>query len=192
MTPIVFDPKVTGVWDHLLALMTDDQKTQLKEQAKKEEASPSYRHVSSAEKEDSPTSDTARSRGPSRSHPAYLRNIAIAANRANTFVDFKKVMNVILPCSPQEAAAFFASPYWVYRIVDCDDHEDVIGIFRLYHSFCWSDKDNCPTDPVIKTKRGNHKYRKILKRLEFIEDYTTQHGQYSIDLVKTMSLQKKK
>ena len=28
--PIVFDPKVTGIWDHLLGLMTDEQKAQLK------------------------------------------------------------------------------------------------------------------------------------------------------------------
>ena len=53
--------------------------------------------------------------------------------------------------------------------------------FRLFHSFCWSDKDNCPTNPVIKTKRGDKKYRKIWERLTFIEDYTAQHGQYPID-----------
>ena len=108
--PIVFDPKVTGIWDHLLALMTDEQKMQLKEQAKREDASPSYRHIGSVEKEDTSTSGTARSRGPSRSHPVYLGNIAIAANRANTFANFTAVMNLILPCSVHEAAAFFASP----------------------------------------------------------------------------------
>ena len=36
--PIVFDPKVTGIWDHLLGLMTDEQKARLREQAKKEGA----------------------------------------------------------------------------------------------------------------------------------------------------------
>ena len=113
--PNVFDPKVTGVWDHLLALMTDEQKTQLKEQAKKEGASPSYRHTGSAERQDktgvskvegsaTSTSDATHSRGPSRSHPVYLGNIAIAAHRANTFANFTSVMNVILPCSAQEAA----------------------------------------------------------------------------------------
>ena len=40
--PIAFDPKVTGVWDHLLGLMTDEQKAQLKEQARSEEVTPSY------------------------------------------------------------------------------------------------------------------------------------------------------
>ena len=43
--PIAFDPKVTGIWDHLLGLMTDEQKAQLKEQAKSEDITASYRHV---------------------------------------------------------------------------------------------------------------------------------------------------
>ena len=80
--PIVFDPKVTGIWDYLLALMTDEQKARLKEQAKKEGASPSYRHTASSDQEEKPsasrteesatsTSDTTQSRGPSRSHPVH-------------------------------------------------------------------------------------------------------------------------
>ena len=124
--------------------MTDEQKTQLKEQAKKEDASPSYRHIGSTEREDTSTSDTVRSRGPSRSHPTFLGKIAIAANRANAF-------------------DHFSSPPWVHRLIRCTTHEDVIVTFRLYHSFCWSDRDDAPTDPVIKT------------------DYTAQHKQYPID-----------
>ena len=42
--PIVFDPKVEGVWNYLLAQMTDEQKQKVKEQALKEGVSPSYRH----------------------------------------------------------------------------------------------------------------------------------------------------
>ena len=45
---IVFDPKVSGIWDHLLAQMTDEQKRKLREQAKKEQVSPSYRHITPA------------------------------------------------------------------------------------------------------------------------------------------------
>ena len=73
---IVFDPKVSGMWDYLLAMMTDEQKARLKEQAKKEGASPSYRHTASSEQEEKPstsraeesaasTSDTTHSGGPS-------------------------------------------------------------------------------------------------------------------------------
>ena len=55
--PIIFDPKVTGIWDHLLGLMTDEQKAQLKEQAKTEDVTPSYRHVDPVEREASPRSE---------------------------------------------------------------------------------------------------------------------------------------
>ena len=115
--PIVFDPMVTGIWDHLLALMRDEQKAQLKERANKETASPSYRHVSTTEREGSPQSP--QSRGPSRSHPVYLGVVAMAANRTNAFEDFKAVMNVVLPCSQREAVAMFTSPPWVHRIQHC-------------------------------------------------------------------------
>ena len=190
--PIVFDPKVTGIWDHLLALMIDDQKAQLREQAKKEGASPSYRHVGSSEQKDNPsaarteesgtsTSDTPHSRGPSRSHPVYLGHIAIAAQKANTFTDFNSVMNVIVPCNAQEAGALFTTPQWVARLVECTTHEDVMTVFSLFHSFCWSERDNCPTDPVIKTKRGQKRYARILRRVQFIEEYTAQFQQYPID-----------
>ena len=150
--PTVFEPKVTGIWDHLLALMTDEQKTQLKEQAKKEGTSPSYRHTGSFEHGDKPgasrteesatsTSDTTRSRGPSRSHPVYLGNIAIAAYKGNTFTDFNSVMNVIVPCSAPEAAALFVSPQWVSRIVVCTTHEEVVDVFRLFHTYSWSERE---------------------------------------------------
>ena len=115
--PIVFDPMVTGIWDHLLALMTDEQKAQLKEQASKQTASPSYRHVSTTEREGSPQS--VQSRGPSRSHPVYLGVVAIAANKTRGFEDYNAVMNVVLPCGQREAAAMFTSPPWVHRILHC-------------------------------------------------------------------------
>ena len=90
-------------------------------------------------------------------------------------------MNVLLPCSPQEAAAFFVSPQWVYRIAGSTNHDDIIEAFRLFHSVCWSDKDKCPTDPVIKTERGKKKYGRILRRLKSIEEYTAQHKQYPVN-----------
>ena len=138
--PIVFDPKVSGIWDYLLAMMTDEQKAHLKEQAKKEGASPSYRHTGSKETEEGPStstteksgtsiSDASRSRGPSRSHPLYLGVLAMAAQKRQTFVDFRAVMNVIAPCSRQEGAALFASPQWASRITACTTHEDVMTVF---------------------------------------------------------------
>ena len=88
--PLVFDPKVTGIWDHLIALMTDDQKAQLKELAKTEEVTPSYRHVVSTPREASPSSEGANSRGPSRSNPLYLGRIALAAHKAKAFPGYTK------------------------------------------------------------------------------------------------------
>ena len=179
--PIVFDPKVTGIWDHLLALMSDEQKNQLKEQAKRETASPSYRHVSTTEREGSPQSDSVRSRGPSRSHPTYLGVVAIAANRAKAFVRFTDVMNVIVPCSLREAIAIFSSPPWVHRLASCTTPEDVMEVFRLYHSTSWSDEDNASIDPVIKTTHGTQRYNKIRRRLKFLLEYASQHEEYPVD-----------
>ena len=62
--PLLFDPKVTGIWDHLIALMTDEQKAQLKEAAKSEQVTPSFRHVPPTPREASPSSEGAKSRGP--------------------------------------------------------------------------------------------------------------------------------
>ena len=42
--PTTFDPKVMGVWDYLLAQMTDEQKQSVREQATGR-SSPSYRHT---------------------------------------------------------------------------------------------------------------------------------------------------
>ena len=127
LDPIVFDPMVTGILDHLLALITDEQKVQLKERANKENASPSYRHVSTTEREGSPQS--VQSRGPSRSHPLYLGVVAMAANRTNAFEDFQAVMNVVLPCTQREAVAMFTSPPWVHRLQHCTTSEDVMEVF---------------------------------------------------------------
>ena len=174
--PIVFDPMVTGIWDHLLALMTDEQKAQLKERANKETASPSYRHVSTTEREGSPQS--LQSRGPSRSHPAYLGVVAMAANRTNAFEDCQAVMNVVLPCSQREAVAMFTSPPWVHRIQHCTTPEDVMEVFRLYHSTTWSDEDKSSTDPVLNTKRGAERYKRIRNRLKFCMECSIKHGEY--------------
>ena len=126
--PIGFDPKVTGIWDRLLGLMTDEQKAQLKERAKTEEVSPSYRHVDTAERAVSPPSERVRSRGPSRSNPILLGRIAIAANKGNTFPRFNELMNVVLPCSEREAVALFSSPSWVHRLTSCTTHEEVVNV----------------------------------------------------------------
>ena len=190
--PIVFDPKVSGIWDYLLALMTDEQKTRLKEQAKKEGVSPSYRHTAPSEQEDktstskaeesaTSTSDTTQSRGPSRSHPLFLGMVAIAAQRANTFTDFSSVMNVVVPCSPQEAAALFTSSQWVARIMTCTSRDDVMTVFRFFHVFCWSERENCSTDPVIETKRGERRHQRIMRRIKSAEQYIAAHQQYPTD-----------
>ena len=62
------------------------------------------------ERETSPRSEGAHSRGPSRSHPLYLGRIAIAANRIKAFPRFEDVQNTILPCGEKEAVALFSSP----------------------------------------------------------------------------------
>ena len=131
--PLVFDPKVTGIWDHLIALMTDDQKAQLKELAKTEEVTPSYRHVASTPREASPSGEGAKSRGPSRSHPLYLERIALAAHKVKAFVHFQDIQNTILPCDEKEAVALFSSPPWIQRITACTTSEEIIDVFRLYH-----------------------------------------------------------
>ena len=169
--PIVFDPKVTGIWDHLLALMTDEQKTQLKEQAQNETASPSYRHVGTTERERSPPSESVHSRGPSRSKPTYLGVVAIAANKANIFVSFADVMNMVVPCSLRESIAVFSSPPWVHRLAFCTTPEDVMEVFHLYHLTSWSDEDNASRDPVLRTKRGTQRYQKIRRRYKILMDH---------------------
>ena len=136
----MFDPKVTGIWDDLLALMTDEQKNQLKEQAQKETASPSYRYVGTTERERSPPSESVHSRGPSRSEPTYLGVVAIAANKANVFACFADVMNVVVPCSLREAIAVFSSAPWAHRLAFCTTPDDVMEVFRMYHSTSWSDE----------------------------------------------------
>ena len=79
--PILFDPMVTGIWDHLIALMTDEQKAQLKEAAKSQQVTPSFRHVPPNSKGTSPSSVGTKSRGPSRKNPLYLGRVAVAAHR---------------------------------------------------------------------------------------------------------------
>ena len=63
--------------------------------------------------EASPSSEGAKSRGPSRKNPLYLGRIALAAHKAKTFVQFQNVENTILPCDEREAVALFSSPPWI-------------------------------------------------------------------------------
>ena len=176
--PLIFDPKVTGIWDHLIALMTDDQKAQLKELAKTEEVTPSYRHVASTPREASPSSEGAKSRGPSRSNPLYLERIALAAHRVKAFVNFQDIQNTILPCDEKEAVALFSSPPWIQRITACTTSEEMMEVFRLYHQQCWSEEDKEATDPIMGTARGKARYKKIRRRLKYMDKYAAQHMHY--------------
>ena len=51
-------------------------------------------------------------------------------------------MNVIVPCSIQEAAALFVSPQWVSRIIACTTHDVVMTVFRLFLSFVGQNRIN--------------------------------------------------
>ena len=161
--------------------MTDEQKAQLKEQAKTEGVSPSYRHVETAETVDSTPSEGARSRGPSRSNPTYFGRIAIAANRGTACPRFNELMNVVLPCSEREAVAVFSSPPWVHRLMACTTHGEVIDVFRLYHEQCWSEEQDGTLDPVFWTAHGNERYKKIRRRLKFLDSYVSKYKDYPLD-----------
>ena len=87
-------------------------------------------------------------------------------------------MNVVLPCGQGEAAAMFTSPPWVHKIHHCTNPEDVMEVFRLYHSTTWSDVDNASTDPVLRTKRGARRYKTLRNRIKFLMEYAIQHGPY--------------
>ena len=176
--PLLFDTKVTGIWDHLIALMTDEQKTQLKESAKSEQVTPSFRHVASTPREASPSSEGAKSRGPSRRNPLYLGRIAIAAHKAKAFVKFQDLQNTILPCEEREAVALFSSPPWIQRVTACSTSEEVIEVFRLYHQQCWSEEHKSTTDLLMQTKRGSSRYKKIRRRLKYMDVYVAQHMHY--------------
>ena len=176
--PLLFDPKVTGIWDHLIALMTDEQKAQLKESAKSEQVTPSFRHIASTPREASPSSEGAKSRGPSRRNPLYLGRIAIAAHRAKAFVNFQDLKNTILPCSEREAVALFSSPPWIQRITACNTSSEVIEVFALYHQQCWSEEHKNTTDLLMQTERGSTRYKKIRRRLKYMDVYAAQHKHY--------------
>ena len=148
--------------------MTDEQKAQLKEQAKSEEVTPSARRVDPIQREASPRSEGAHSRGPSRSNPLYLARIAIAANRVKAFPRFEDVQNTILPCGEKEAVALFSSPPWIHRVTSCTTNEEVMDVFRLHHEQCWSEESEGVTDPIIWTARWKARYKKIRKRFEVL------------------------
>ena len=176
--PLLFDPKVTGIWDHLIALMTDEQKSQLKESAKSEQVTPSFRHITSTLREASPSSEGAKSRGPSRRDPLYLGRIAVAAHKARAFVNFQDLKNTILPCSEREAVALFSSPPWIQRITACNTSNEVMEVFALYHQQCWSEEHKNTTDLLMQTERGSTRYKKIRRRLKYMDVYAAQHRHY--------------
>ena len=176
--PLLFDPMVTGIWDHLIALMTDEQKAQLKEAAKSEQVTPSFRHVPPTPREASPSSEGAKSRGPSRRNPLYLGRVAVAAHRVKAFLNFKDVENTVLPCGQREAAALFSSPPWIQRITACTTSDEVMDVFALYHQQCWSEEHKSTTDLLMQTERGATRYGKIRRRLKHIEVYMAHHMHY--------------
>ena len=65
--------------------------------------------------------------------------------------------------------------------MSCTTPEDVMEVFRLYHSTSWSEEDNASTDPVFKTKHGTQRYKKIRRRLKFLMADASQHEQYPVD-----------
>ena len=158
--------------------MTDEQKAQLKEAAESEEVTPSFRHVVSAPRGASPSSEGAKSRGPSRKNPLYLGRIALAAHKAKAFVKFQELQNTILPCNEREAVALFSSPPWIQRVTACTTSEEVIEVFCLYHQQCWSDEHKSTTDLFMQTERGTKRYKKIRSRLKYMDMYAAQHMCY--------------
>ena len=176
--PLLFDPKVTGIGDHLIALMTDERKAQLKESAKSEQVTPSFRHVDPTPREASPSSEGSKSRGPSRKNPLYLGRIALAAHKARTFVQFQDVENTILPCDEREAVALFSSPPWIQRVTACTTSDEIIEVFRLYHQQCWSEEHKNTTDLLMQTEQGVTRYRKIRRRLKYMDVYAAQQQHY--------------
>ena len=69
-------------------------------------------------------------------------------------------MKCVLPCGPYEAAVIFTIPRWVTRLTYCRTHDQVMAVFGLFHSLCWSERERerekVPTDPVINTRRGQY------------------------------------
>ena len=125
-----------------------------------------------------PSSEGATSRGPSRKNPLYLGRIAIAAHKVKAFVQFQSLQNTILPCDEREAVALFSSPPWIQRITACNTSEEVIEVFRLYHQQCWSDEHKKTTDLLMQTERGVTRYKKIRRRLKYMDVYVAQHNHY--------------
>ena len=69
----------------------------------------------------------------------------------------------------------------MHRLTSCATHEGVIDIFRLYHEKCWSDEDDSTTDPVFWTAHGNDRYKKIRRRLKFLDRYVSKYKYYPVD-----------
>ena len=108
----------------------------------------------------------------------YLGRIAIAANRVKAFPRFEDVQNTILPCGEKEAVALFSSPPWIHRVTSCTTNEEVVDVFRLYHEQCWSEESEGVTDPIIWTTRWKARYKKIRKRLKFLDRFVAEHNSF--------------
>ena len=50
-------------------------------------------------------------------------------------------------------------------------------VFCLYHQQCWSEEHKNTTDPFVQTERGSTRYKKIRRRLRYIDVYVAQHKQ---------------
>ena len=51
-------------------------------------------------------------------------------------------------------------------------------MFRLYHEQCWSEESEGVTDPIIWTARWKARYKKIRKRLKYIDKFVAEHNSF--------------
>ena len=95
------------------------------------------------------------------------------------FCSFSGQKNCILPCESDEAAAFFAIPQWVTRLTACETHDEVIDIFRLFHTYCWSERDRTAIDRVypqlMSTRKDQHRATCMERRIRVAEQHCSKH-----------------
>ena len=53
--------------------------------------------------------------------------------------------------------------------------------FRFYHEQCWSEVEDGTTVPVFWTAHGNERYKKIRRRLKFLDRYVSKYKYYPMD-----------
>ena len=73
-------------------------------------------------------------------HQDHLGLVILASCRTKSLPHYEAVRKCVLPCSPEEAAAVFATPQWVTRLSSCVTHEEVMDMFRMFHELCWSER----------------------------------------------------